>query len=118
MKKRFLLLVILIMVASLVLTACGGEAQPSAKPTAKPTDVPTQTSSGGETPVVTTPLLDGETLLNERCTTCHNLSRTTNERKNADDWKVTVDRMVRKGAELSADEVEVLVKFLAEKYGE
>lgn len=118
MKTRLINLVVLILVASIALTACGGEAQPTAKPTDKPTDVPTQTTGGGETPVVTTPLLDGETLLNERCTTCHNLNRVTSESKNAADWKVTVDRMVRKGAELTADEVEVLVKFLAEKYGE
>ncbi|MDP3185031.1 MAG: hypothetical protein Q8M58_07155, partial [Anaerolineales bacterium] len=48
-------------------------------------------------PVTTT--LDGQTLLQERCTVCHSLSRVTSKHKTADQWKTTIERMVGKGAQ-------------------
>lgn len=63
------------------------------------------------------PALDGQALLEGACVDCHDLERTTSESKTRDAWLTTVERMVDKGASLSAEEVEALVDYLAEEYG-
>jgi hypothetical protein len=95
-KKLVLGLVILFVVAATVVSSCGGT---SADPTEQPVSV------------------DGETLLEERCTECHGLERTTSAQKNRTEWDDTVTRMVNRGAELNEDEKGVLVDYLAETYG-
>ena len=62
-------------------------------------------------------VVDGETLLEERCTECHGLDRTTSQEKTRAEWEATVSRMVNQGAELNEDEKTVLVDYLAETYG-
>jgi hypothetical protein len=59
---------------------------------------------------------DGAALLNSKCTACHNLDRVKSAKKDASGWKATVDRMIGKGAQLSATEAEGLVKHLADTY--
>jgi hypothetical protein len=61
--------------------------------------------------------VDGETLLQERCTECHGLERTTSAQKTRAEWEDTVTRMVNRGAELNEAEKTVLVDYLAENYG-
>jgi len=67
-----------------------------------------------QTPAATTP--DGQTLLQERCTVCHNLNRVTSAHKTADQWTTTVERMVGKGAQLNAQEQQTLIDYLAQTY--
>jgi len=59
---------------------------------------------------------DGAALLQERCTKCHSLDRVEAAKKTADEWKATVERMVGKGAQLSAAEQEALIQYLSETY--
>ncbi len=87
-------LVVGLIVALSVLTACGGEAP------------------GGET----TATADGEALLQERCTECHDLGRVESAEKTREEWEDNVARMVSKGAQLDADEQSVLVDYLADTY--
>ena len=61
--------------------------------------------------------VDGETLLQERCTECHGLERTTSVQKTPAEWENTVTRMVNRGAELADAEKTFLVDCLAETYG-
>jgi cytochrome c5 len=61
--------------------------------------------------------ISGETLLEERCSTCHGTDRVTQASKTQEEWDQTVTNMVEKGAELTAEEQEVLVAYLAENYG-
>jgi mono/diheme cytochrome c family protein len=61
--------------------------------------------------------VSGETLLEERCSTCHGTDRVTQASKTQEEWDQTVTNMVEKGAELTAEEQEVLVAYLAETYG-
>jgi mono/diheme cytochrome c family protein len=61
--------------------------------------------------------VDGETLLQERCTECHGLERTTSAQKTREEWESTLTRMVNRGAELSDAEKTVLVDYLADTYG-
>lgn len=89
-------------------------------PTEAPTDVPEPTEEVSPTglPTELPAAVDGETLLQERCTVCHGLERTTRASKTREEWGVTVDRMIDKGAELTAEERDVLVDYLTETYGE
>jgi len=53
-----------------------------------------------------------EILLNDRCTPCHTADRFLQANKSAAGWKVSVDRMIQKGAKLSAAEREALLAYL------
>jgi cytochrome c5 len=121
-------LIAALVVTAGVLIACGGpeateppaEVQPTAlptevpqeEPTAPPTEVPQE-----EPPTEPSPAGDGAALLEERCTVCHGLDRTTSARKTREEWEQTVVRMVGKGAELNEAEQEILIAYLAETYG-
>ncbi len=78
----------------------------------EPTVAPTEAA-----PTPTLAALDPEALLQERCSSCHDLGRVTSAAKSAEDWRKTVTRMVAKGASLSDAEVDALVEYLAQKYG-
>jgi len=95
-RKVLLGMTLLFVVAASALSACGGA---SGEPTEEPVSV------------------DGGTLLQERCTECHGLERTTSVQKTRAEWESTVTRMVNRGAELSEAEKMVLVDYLAETYG-
>jgi hypothetical protein len=60
--------------------------------------------------------LDGKTLVQERCTQCHDLARVEAARKTREEWQSTVDRMVSKGARLNQAEEEAVVQYLSETY--
>lgn len=95
-SKRILLgLVVLLGVGAGVLAACGDAAEE-----------PAEEPLSGE----------GETLLQERCTVCHGLDRTTSAQKTRGEWEETVNRMVDRGAELNEQEKTVLIGYLAETY--
>jgi hypothetical protein len=65
----------------------------------------------------TTPAsLDGQTLMQERCPVCHSLDRVTSAHKTADQWTVSVDRMVARGAQLTTQEQQILIVYLAANY--
>jgi len=57
--------------------------------------------------------LSGEKLTGDRCTRCHTAERFVKAKKAAADWKVTVDRMIGKGAKLSAGERQSVLDYLS-----
>lgn len=63
--------------------------------------------------------LDGEDLLQRTCTVCHDLEGLTAYAPYWGDqeWLDMVETMMEYGAELSPDEVPVLVRYLAVNYG-
>jgi mono/diheme cytochrome c family protein len=99
MNKRiipiFCFLILVILVGTL-LASCGSASTP--------TSVPTQSSS------------NGQALMQDRCSACHSSTRITSAHKTADQWKTTVDRMINKGAKLTAQEEQTLVSYLAQTY--
>ncbi len=96
-KRINLTLALVIAIITLgVLAACGGA------------DTTSQPEEGG---------VSGATLLEERCSTCHGTDKVTQASKTQEEWEQTVTNMVEKGAELTAEEQEVLVAYLAENYG-
>ncbi len=98
----------LLLAAALVLpvavfSACGGGAA-------------TQPSSGTDSSTGA-PALDGTTLLQERCTQCHDLDRVKQAQKTLAEWETTVQQMRGHGAVLTDEEAQTLVQYLAETYG-
>jgi len=91
------------------------EPPPSPAPSATPeptSDIsPTESVDSEEQTVP-----EGLTLLEERCTECHSLSRVTSKSKTLEEWRRTVERMVNKGTVLSDAEQEILIDYLAETY--
>jgi hypothetical protein len=51
------------------------------------------------------------------CGKYHGLEMVTRERQSADQWSDTVDGMVGRGAEGTDDELELIMKYLAVKFG-
>jgi hypothetical protein len=56
-------------------------------------------------------------LLNRSCTRCHPLDRVEKSRKAADAWRVTLVDMRERGAQLTDQELEQLVEWLARVWG-
>ena len=93
-------ILVVLLLASLVV-ACGAPQEA--------TSVPAQ-----EEPTPST--LDGEALVQERCTECHDLGRVERAKKTEEEWKATVERMVTLGAQLNQAEQELVIQYLAETY--
>jgi len=93
--SSFLILVLLL---GLLLASCS-----SAQP-------PTPTSTGASSAA------SGQALMQERCSVCHSVSRVTSAHKTSGAWKVTVDRMINKGAKLTPQEEQTLLDYLAQTY--
>ena len=102
MNKRTISLIsllLLIVLAGTLLASCGSGSSPTTA----------ATSSGGSTSA-------GQTLMQTRCSVCHSTSRITSAHKTADQWKTTVDRMIGKGAQLTSQEEQTLIDYLAQNY--
>jgi cytochrome c5 len=105
MKTRIYALMVVVLALTLLVVACSSGSSSNTTAPSSNTTVPSTTSS------------DGEKLFQEHCTACHSLSRATNQRLSAADWKTVVDSMVARGAKLTADEETLVVDYLAANYG-
>ena len=130
MKRQ--LAVLMVVIVSLISVQCGGTPPATEAPTptealateAPATEAPTATEvpateapTATEVPPTEEPAtLDGQSLLQERCTGCHDLGRVERSEKTEEEWKATVEHMVGKGAQLDEAEQELLIKYLAETY--
>jgi cytochrome c5 len=109
MKRQFAVLIMVI--ASLISVQCGGS--PPATEVPAPTEaLATEAPATEEVPAT----LDGKSLVEERCTQCHDLGRVERAKKTEEEWRATVERMVGKGAQLNEAEQELVIKYLAETY--
>jgi mono/diheme cytochrome c family protein len=68
-------------------------------------------------PPTTTSATDGASLLETRCTACHNIDRIKQAKKTRDQWAQNVTRMVGKGAQLNAAEQSTAIDYLSKIYG-
>jgi hypothetical protein len=73
------------------------------------TTASTPNTSGGST-------LDGQTLMQQRCSVCHSLDRVISAQKTLDQWTVSVNRMIAHGAQLTPAEEQTLLAYLAVNY--
>ena len=73
-------------------------------------------SAASSTPASTT-ALDGATLVQERCSRCHPLTRVESSSHTSAEWKTIVDQMIARGAQLTPDEETLVVSYLATNFG-
>jgi len=97
MKTRLLTISILVVLIAILIGSC-------------------TSSASSPTPASTT-TLDGATLVQERCSRCHPLSRVESVRYSAADWQSIVSLMISRGAQLTPEEETVVVNYLATNFG-
>jgi cytochrome c-type biogenesis protein CcmH/NrfF len=81
---------------------------------------PTTTSEPPSSTISSAPstsTLDGATLVQQRCTVCHSLSRIESSHHSATEWQTIVDSMIQRGAQLTPEEETVVLNYLAANYG-
>ncbi len=127
--NRFIFVALCLAISLPMFIACGRETEtPSPPPTIPPAIVPSPTPAPPEpaapSPTPTSPQTapspappDGAALLQERCSLCHTLDRVRAARKGQDAWEQTVDRMIRRGAQLNEEERVALIAYLVREYG-
>jgi hypothetical protein len=98
MKNRWMSIVLTLLVVIIFMSACS--------------------SSTSSTSPAATSSLDGATLVQERCSVCHLLSRVEGSRHTAGDWKLIVELMISRGAQLTPEEETVVVNYLATNFGQ
>jgi thiosulfate/3-mercaptopyruvate sulfurtransferase len=71
-------------------------------------ELPVETGLGKPSP-------EGEELVKKRCTVCHSLDRIYKTKKDKAAWENTVDRMIRKGAQLNEAERQAVIDYLSSR---
>lgn len=59
----------------------------------------------------------GKQILLKSCTSCHSVETITANRNTGDGWADVVSQMIGRGANISDDDAETLVEYLAKNYG-
>jgi hypothetical protein len=77
----------------------------------------TEPLSSSTSPPASTSTIDGATLVSQRCTACHPITRIESAHHSAAQWQTIVDSMIRRGAQLTPEEETVVVNYLAATYG-
>lgn len=92
------LVMTLLLVAALAVGAGCTAAEPA------PTPEPTPGEATG---------LDGEALLQVKCTVCHDLTRVHAQELDAVGWAAIIDQMIANGAQVSEDEAAAIAEYLS-----
>lgn len=101
MKSKSIFLYLLMLFLVIGATQCG--------------QVPVATESSVATKAPST-VLDGKSLVETKCISCHGMDRIESQSMDAAAWKSTVERMVEKGTKLTLKEQTVVIDFLAKTY--
>ena len=59
----------------------------------------------------------GQAVVQRDCLTCHSVHTTTSKRGNEDDWANTVSQMIGRGANVSDDDANTIVEYMAAHFG-
>ncbi|GEM_PF-527441 len=86
-----------------------GDTAPAEEATEEMTEEATEEAAGEEMGAT------GDQLVNERCTVCHTRERIDMAQKSREEWAATVDRMIGNGAQLSPEEREIVIEYLASR---
>ncbi len=131
MRSKYLLMIILCVTALVAITVLIGANSaragtfPLSRTASKAQDVQTQRtqvktevdspkpSTVIRTPSIETPLPDGQSLLQSRCTQCHELRRLQQIKKSRTEWAKSLSRMEWLNVRLSDTEKTVLLDYLA-----
>jgi competence ComEA-like helix-hairpin-helix protein len=60
---------------------------------------------------------DGQAIVQQKCASCHALKVVTGKRASRQQWSTIVDQMVTRGAEVSDDDIDTLLDYLAKNFG-
>jgi hypothetical protein len=74
-------------------------------------------SGSSNTTPASTSALDGATLVQERCSVCHPLSRVEASNHTAAQWGTIVNTMIARGAQLNSAEKTAVVNYLSSNFG-
>lgn len=55
---------------------------------------------------------DGKAIAGIACSKCHGIKKVASAKKNASEWEVTLDRMIKKGAKVEPEERDAVLKYL------
>jgi cytochrome c2 len=58
----------------------------------------------------------GRAAIEDHCKLCHAIETVTDERHSADEWKVIVGRMIKNGAQLTAEDQATIIAYLSKTY--
>jgi hypothetical protein len=103
MKNRLSVLIsfaLVVLLLGVLLSACGSA----------------NISVSGSSSSATSAPLDGQALLQERCSTCHSISQIPQLRGTTDQWTKLVDNMISRGAQFNTQERQTLIDYLAQTY--
>ena len=59
----------------------------------------------------------GKAIVQEKCVMCHALSVVTSKHSSQREWDQVVNQMVSRGADLSDEEIDTVIEYLAKNYG-
>ena len=59
----------------------------------------------------------GQAIVQQKCASCHALKVITAKKASRQQWSTTVDQMITRGADVSDDDVETLLDYLAKNFG-
>jgi cytochrome c5 len=106
-----------VLAAALASAGCSGKKEATAAEAAGEQPAFAAEPYEPEAPAKAATAAAGNTLLEARCTGCHDLERVQKKKDDAEGWAKTVDRMRKKGAKLDDAERAAVVSYLAENYG-
>jgi cytochrome c5 len=98
MKQKSLVILLGLIVVLLVVTSCGGGSTPTQAPAPAAQDNPSKA------------------LFESKCSTCHALAIPQAKKNDLAGWTVTVESMVQKGAQLTAEQQTQIAEYLAATY--
>ena len=109
-------LLVPVLAVALLLGACAPEGDTDSSEPESGTGTEETTGSGESTSPAGGTTLDGASLVQERCTTCHGIERVEAQDGDRAKWTEIVDSMIARGAQLDAAERETVIGYLAAQY--
>jgi mono/diheme cytochrome c family protein len=74
-------------------------------------------AQGTDTAPPPMPAGPGKAIVQRSCVACHSITVVTSKRAEPDEWNQLVQTMVSRGADLTDDEIPVVIKYLSDHYG-
>jgi competence ComEA-like helix-hairpin-helix protein len=65
----------------------------------------------------TLPPGEGQAIVQQKCASCHALKVVTGKKASRQQWSTIVDQMITRGADVSDDEIDTLLDYLAKNFG-
>jgi mono/diheme cytochrome c family protein len=73
-------------------------------------------SSSADQPAQPAPPGPGLELIQRSCINCHDIYMITTKRKTPDEWAALVNLMADRGAEVTPEEIDVIVEYLSQNF--